>query len=123
MLNFTALDKLVLSDYSSIEKECIYQVVCAAMVVDGERDPQEYELVKEIIDIIGLTEKEREESRQLDEPTLTQTILNMNDLQRAYVAKFIAHMIFADGKVTEHEQVFFDILLDKFNLPKDPDNL
>ena len=79
--------------------------------------------LKEIIDIIGLTEKEREESRQLDEPTLTQTILNMNDLQRAYVAKFIAHMIFADGKVTEHEQVFFDILLDKFNLPKDPDNL
>ncbi len=122
-MKFTALDKLVLSNFSSIEKECIYQVVCAAMVVDGERDPEEYELIKEIIDIIGLTREEREESRQLDEPTLTKTILDMNDLQRAYVAKFIAHMLYADGKVTNHEEAFFNILLDKLNLPKDPDNL
>lgn len=122
-MNFVALDKLVLSHFSSLEKECIYQVVCAAMVVDDEKAPSEYELVKEIVDIIGLTEEERQASRQLDEPTITQTILNMNDLQRAYVAKFIAHMIFADGKVAAQEQLFFDILLDKFNLPKDPDNL
>lgn len=119
----SAIDKMVLSQYSSIEKESIYQVVCAAMIIDGERDPRELRLVEEIADIIGLTPQERNASRQLDEPTMTRTIQNMSDIQRAYVAKFIAQMILADGKVTDREELFFNILVNKFNLPQDPDNV
>lgn len=122
-MNLTAIDKLALSQFSSIEKECIYQVVYATMLVDGERHPREHQLVEEIVEVIGLSVEEREMSKLLDETTVIETIRKMSDLQRAYVAKFIAQMILADGKVTDHERLFFNILLDKLNLPEDTSDL
>ena len=122
-MHLSAIDRMVLSQYSPIEKESIYQVVCAAMVIDGERDPRELRLVEEIVGIIGLTPLEREDSRRLDEPTMTRTIQNMSVIKRAYVAKLIAQMILADGKVAEREELLFNFFISKFNLPQDPDNL
>lgn len=116
-MNLSALDRMILSQYSSIEKESIYQVICAAMIVDGDRDPRERRLIEEIVDTIGLTDAEREASRRLDQPTMSRVIRNMNDLQRAYVAKFIAQVILADGKVTEREEKFFFYICNELNLP------
>lgn len=116
-MNLSALDRMILSQYSSIEKESIYQVICAAMIIDGDRDPRERRLIEEIVDTIGLTDAEREASRHLDQPTMSRVIRNMNDLQRAYVAKFIAQVILADGKVTEREEKFFYYICSELNLP------
>jgi uncharacterized tellurite resistance protein B-like protein len=117
-MNLTSLDRMILSQYSSLEKESIYQIVCAAMSIDGERDPREIRVVNEIVDVIGLTESEREASRRLDEPTMSQAIRSMNEIKRAYVGKFIAQVILADGKVTQREQFFFDYLFQHLNLPE-----
>ena len=108
---------MILSQYSSIEKESIYQVVCTAMIIDGERNPREIKLINEIADTIGLSGAEREASRHLDQQTMTRAIRNMNDLQRAYVAKFIAQVILADGIVTEREEKFFFYICKELNLP------
>ena len=116
-MNLSALDRMILSQYSSIEKESIYQVICAAMIIDGDRDPRERRLIEEIVDTIGLTDAEREASRYLDQPTMSRVIRNMNDLQRAYVAKFIAQVILADEKVTEREEKFFYYICSELNLP------
>lgn len=116
-MNLSVLDKMILSQYSSIEKESIYQVVCAAMNVDGDRDPRECKLIEEIVDTIGLTGAEREESRRLDQPTMARAIRSMNELKRAYVAKFIAQVILADGKVTAIEEKFFFYICNELNLP------
>jgi len=117
-MDLSVFDRMILSQYSSLEKESIYQVVCAAMSIDGERDPREIRLVNEIVDIIGLTDAERVASRSLDEPTMSQAIRNMPDIKRVYVGKFIAQMLLADGKVTDREQFFFDYLFKHLNLPE-----
>ena len=109
---------MILSQYTSLEKECIYQVVCAAMIADGERDPRELRLVEEIVDVIGLTPQEREASRKLDEPSITRVIRSMDDLKRIYVGKFMAQMVLADGVVTEREEMFIRYAFARLNIPE-----
>ena len=118
-MNLSAIDRMALSQFSSLEKESIYQVVYNTMLVDEEKDPREHQLVEEIVDIIGINDEEREASKQLDESTVIETIRNMSNLQRAYVAKFIAQMVLADGEVNDHERLYFNTLLDKLYLPVD----
>lgn len=108
---------MALSQFSPVEKESIYQIVCNTMLVDEEKDSREQQLVEEIADIIGINQEEREASKQLDETTVIETIRNMTNLQRAYVAKFIAQMVLADGKVDDQERLYFNTLLDKLYLP------
>ncbi|MCR4853323.1 MAG: TerB family tellurite resistance protein [Prevotella sp.] len=116
-MDLSIYDKMALSQFSSLEKESLYQVVCAAMMVDGVKDPREVKLVEEIVNIIGLSPSERAASRQLDEPTMSRTIRNMSELKRAYVAKFIAQMILVDGKIAPIEEKFFYYICDSLNLP------
>lgn len=110
---------MALSQFSPVEKESIYQIVCNTMLVDKVKDSREQQLVEEIADIIGINQEEREASKQLDETTVIETIRNMTNLQkqRAYVAKFIAQMVLADGKVDDQERLYFNTLLDKLYLP------
>ena len=105
------------SQFTSLEKQSIYQAVCGAMICDGDRDPREIRVVEEVVNIIGLTQNERVASRQLDKQAITTCIRNMSDLQRIYVGKFIAQIILADGKVTPSEHIFFNHIAQKFNLP------
>ena len=116
-MNLAVLDRMACSQFTSLEKQSIYQAVCGAMACDGDRDPREIRVIEEIVDIIGLTQSERVASRQLDEQTMSACIRKMSDLQRIYVGKFIAQIILADGKVTPSEQIFFDYITQKFNLP------
>jgi uncharacterized membrane protein YebE (DUF533 family) len=117
-MDLSYFDRIAISQFSSLEKECIYQVVCAAMIVDGEKDPKELQLLNDIVNVIGLTPSERAASRSLDEPTMTRTIRNMDEFKRAYVGKFIAQMLLADEKITQKEQLFFDYLVNRLNLPQ-----
>ena len=116
-MDLSVIEKMILSEYSAIERECVYQVVCAAMIVDGERDPRELKLVEEIVGAIGLSEYEREASRHIERSKIVQVIRNMYDLKRAYVAKLIAEVILADGKITEREEMFFYSICSELNLP------
>ena len=117
-MELSIFDKMALSQFSSLEKECIYQVVCAAMIVDGEKDPRELQLLDDIVHIIGLNQSEIVASRSLDEATMSRIIRNMEEFKRMYVGKFIAQMLFVDEKVTQREQMFFDYLVNRLNLPQ-----
>lgn len=116
-MNLSDLDKIALRQYTSLEKQCVYQVVCAAMICDGEKDYRETQLVEKIVLAIGLSQQERESSRRLDEPTMVKVIRGMDDLKRIYVGKLIAQMILADGKVTQREQMFSQYIFDRLNIP------
>ena len=118
-MDFTALDKMVLSQYSSIEKKCIYRVVFASMTIDDESDAKELRILEKIADILGLSQEERDTSERLPDPTIVETIQEMSEVKRAYVARFLAEMILADGKVTGSEQDFFHVLLEHLNLPNE----
>ncbi len=105
------------SPYTSLERQSLYQILCAAMIIDGERDPRELALIGEVNRIIGITTADMEASRRLSEPTMTNCLRNMETLKKAFVGKFVAQVVLADGKITPREEQFFYIMKQKLGLP------
>lgn len=110
-------DKMALSQLTSLEKQSLYQLLCAAMVVDGNRDPREMAVINEVKQLTGMTASDLEASRKLTEPVMTSCLRNMEDFKKMYVGKFIAQVVLADGVVSDIEEKFFYYLHDKLGLP------
>lgn len=116
-LGLSFYDKLALSQLTSMEKQSLYQLLCAAMVVDGQRDPREMAIINEVKQLTGMTAADLEASRKLTEPAMTSCLRNMEVFKKMYVGKFIAQIVLADGVVTDIEEKFFYYLHDKLDLP------
>ena len=52
-LNF--FDKMALSTFTSIEKQSLYQLLCGAMIIDGNRDAREIAVINEVKQIMGIS--------------------------------------------------------------------
>ena len=117
-MNLSVIDKIALSHYSSLEKQSLYQLLCAAMNSDGVQDPREKSIIEEIVCLIGLSGEERQASRSLDANTMTDVLKNMEDMKKLYVGKFMAQIILADGVVTQKEEAFFNHFFRVLNLPQ-----
>ena len=105
------------SPYTSLERQSLYQILCAAMIIDGERDPRELALISKFNRILGITAADIENSRRLTEPEMTSCLRNMDTIKKAYVGKFIAQVIIADGVITQREEQFFYYMKQKLGLP------
>ena len=70
-MDLNYFDRMALATFTSLEKQSLYQLLCAAMIIDGERDPRELALIGEVNRIIGITTADMEASRRLSEPTMT----------------------------------------------------
>ena len=116
-LGLNYFDKLALSQLTSMEKQSLYQLLCAAMSIDGYRDPREMEIINEVKQLTGITVTDLEASRKLSEPAMTSCLRNMEMFKKMYVGKFIAQVVLADGVVTDLEEKFFYYLHDKLDLP------
>lgn len=116
-MDLTYYDKMALSAFTSLEKQSLYQTLCAVMIVDGNRDPREISIINEVNRIMGITTADVEASRRLSEQTMTNCLENMDTLKKAYVAKFMAQIIIADGVVTKKEELFFNYMHQKLDLP------
>lgn len=67
-------DKIALSQLTSLEKQSLYQLLCAAMVVDGNRDSREMAVINEVKQLTGMTASDLEASRKLTEPVMTSVL-------------------------------------------------
>ena len=114
-MDLTYFDRMALANFTPLEKQSLYQLLCAAMIVDGQRDSRELALIAEVNKIIGITTTDIEASRRLSEPEMTSCLRNMNSLKKAYVGKFVAQVVLADGVITQREEQFF-YYMSKFNL-------
>ena len=110
-------DRVALTNFTSLEKQSLYQLLCAAMVIDGERDSRELALIGEVNRIIGITTADMEASRRLSESVMTNCLRNMDTLKKAYVGKFVAQVVLADGVITQREEQFFYYMKQKLDLP------
>lgn len=110
-------DKLALSTFTSLEKQSMYQLLCGAMIVDGARDSREVEIINEINRIMQFTVEEQQASRRLSHETMVNTLRSMDTLKKAYVAKFMAQVIIADGVITDREEKFFYYISQALDLP------
>lgn len=110
-------DRVAYSNFTSLEKQSLYQLLCAAMIVDGKRDSRELALINEINRIIGITIADIEESRCLSESVMTNCLRNMDIVKKAYVGKFIAQVVLADGVIDKIEEQFFYYMKQKLGLP------
>lgn len=116
-MDLNYFDRMALSAFTSLEKQSLYQLLCGAMIVDGNRDTREIALINEIKNIVGITTADIETSRCLTETTMTNCLRNMDTLKKAYVGKFVAQMVLADGVITQKEEMFFYYIKEKLGLP------
>ena len=110
-------DRVALSTFTSLEKQSLYQLLNAAMIIDGNRDSREIAIINEVNKVLGVTVTDVEESRKLSEQTMTSCLRNMDTIKKAYVGKFIAQVIIADGVITQREEQFFYYMKQKLGLP------
>ena len=110
-------DRLALSAFTSLEKQSLYQLLCGAMMIDGNRDSREIAIINEVNQIMGITVADVEASRKLSEPAMTSCFRNMDTMKKAYVGKFMAQVILADGVITQREEQFFYYMKQKLGLP------
>lgn len=116
-MDLNYFDRMALSTFSPLEKQSLYQLLCGVMIVDGNRDSREIALINEINKIVGITTADIEASRSLSEPVMTNCLRNMETLKKAYVGKFIAQMVLADGVITKKEEMFFYYMKQRLGLP------
>ena len=122
-MDISHIDRLALSRFSSEEKQSIYQMLCGMMIIDKEPDPREKRIIEEVVDIIGLTQSERQASRAMNTQRQLNVLKSMDTLKKCYLAKFLAQVTLADGVVTREVNVFFNYYTQMLGLPADPENL
>lgn len=122
-MDISHIDRLALSRFSSEEKQSIYQMLCGMMIIDKEPDPREKRIIEEVVDIIGLTQSERQASRAMNTQRQLNVLKSMDTLKKCYLSKFLAQVALADGVVTREENVFFNYYTQMLGLPADPENL
>lgn len=116
-MNFSYFDQMALSTFTPIEKQSIYQLLCGAMMIDGNSDSREVAIIKEVNQVMKITNADVEASRRLSEQTMTNCLRNMDTMKKAYVGKFMAQVILADGIVTQKEEQFFYYMRQRLGLP------
>lgn len=117
-MDLSYFDKIALSGFTPIEKQSLYQLLCGAMMIDGKRDSREIAIINEVNQIMGITVADVEASRRLSESTMINSLRNMDTVKKAYVGKFIAQIVLADGVITDKEELFFYFMRDKLGLPE-----
>lgn len=110
-------DSVALSTFTSLEKQSLYQLLNAAMIIDGNRDSREIAIINKVNKVLRITVTDVEASRKLSEQTMTSCLRNMETIKKAYVGKFIAQVILADGVITQREEQFFYYMKQKLGLP------
>lgn len=110
-------DRVALSTFTSLEKQSLYQLLNAAMIIDGNCDLREIAIINEVNQVVGITVADVEVSRKLSEQAMTSCLRNMDTIKKAYVGKFIAQVILADGVITQREEQFFYYMKQKLGLP------
>lgn len=110
-------DQMALSTFTSLEKQSLYQLLCGTMMIDGRRDSREIAIINEVNQVMQITVADVEASRKLSEATMTNCLRQMDTLKKAYVGKFMAQVILADGIVTQQEEQFFYYMRQRLDLP------
>lgn len=117
-MNLSIIEKNIIPTlYISIEKQSIYQVLCAVRNI-GKHDMESKEdVINEVMNIMGFTEQERIASRKLTQQQMTQALQKMSDEKKIYFAKFISNVALVGG-VTTNESKFVFQLFNLFQIPQ-----
>lgn len=116
-MEFDYFDKLALSTFTSLEKQSFFQLLSGAMIVDGQRDQREIDVINSICNAMHFTNAEHEESRKHDFNTLVGILRSMDNMKKAIVGKYMARVVVADGIITPKEEQFFYQMNDILQLP------
>ena len=82
-MNLNYFDEVASSTYTSLEKQSLYQLLCATMIIDGNSDSREMAHINKICRILGITSADMEASRRLTEPIMSNCIRNMDMLKKS----------------------------------------
>ncbi len=115
-MHLSIIDRQIIASFTSAEKQAIYQVLCAAVKIDGKVDDREMQVLSEIIDILQITEDEIISSR-IHQDSSFSVLQNMPDIKKPYVLKFAALICLADGHTDPKEVAFVSWLAQEIKAP------
>lgn len=104
-------------EFSSLEKQSMYQILCGTSMVDGNRDIREIMLINEIVDTLGITEAEIKSSRTLDMQTQLSVLKSMSQAKKMMLSSLMCQVIIADGVIDPKEESFFNYYRQLLDLP------
>lgn len=115
-------------DFSSEEKQAIYQILCAMAIIDKSHDCpminyEEKVFIEHVVKIIEMTENDRVSSRTIKSSRHFEILKSMNMTKKSFLAINLAQLAIVDGNVSTLEIDFFQYCLNLLNLPFDPDDL
>lgn len=116
-MGISYMDRMILSSFTSKEKQAFYQLLCGAMIIDGDRDPREKAVIEHVMELIGLTDQERQASRLSSTESQIATMKAMDESKKKYLGKYMAQVILADGIVTPKEHGWFNFMLNLLEIP------
>ena len=115
-MRLSIIDRQIISSFTSAEKQAIYQVLCAAVKIDGKVDDREMQVLSEIVDTLQITEGEIINSR-IHQDSSFSVLQNMPDIKKPYVMKFVALICLADGQADPKEVAFVSWLAQEIKAP------
>ncbi len=110
-------ERIVLSSFTSKEKQAFYQLLCGAMIIDGVRDPREIAVIEKAMQMVGLTDSERQESRKSTTEEQIAVMRAMDNSKKVMLGKWMAQVILADKEVAQIEDRWFNYMLNLLNIP------
>lgn len=110
-------ERIVLSSFTSKEKQAFYQLLCGAMIIDGDRDPREKAVIEKAMENVGLSDAERQASREWSTDEQLDVLKAMDDTKKIMLGKYMAQVILADGKVAPIEERWFNMILQLLEIP------
>lgn len=111
------MDQMIIPGlFSSLEKQSLYQVMCAVAQIGGHHMTQKENHIYEVMSIVGITSDDQEMSRSLSEPQMTSILKQMDDVKKLYFAKFVSITGLLGG-LSEKETMFINWLYSQINVP------
>lgn len=110
-------ERIVLSSFTSKEKQAFYQLLCGAMIIDGDRDPREKVVIERAMENVGLSDAERQASREWSTDEQIEVLKAMDDTKKIMLGKYMAQVILADGRVAPIEERWFNMILQLLEIP------
>lgn len=116
-MELSPFDRIYIASFSSIEKQAIYQTLCAFVKLDGRVDNREMQILEEVKIATQITSSDIVRSRTLTLDAILNILRGMPELKKSYFMKFAALVCLADGPATAEEIAFFEQLRQNIDAP------
>ena len=105
-----------MEDFTSIQKQAIYNISTLMMSADGRISTKEADYWRKIATLLGMTETEKLSSMSMNHSEAINALRSMSASCKIIAIKIFAEMMLVDGNVDKKEKQLLDNLYDSIGV-------